>query len=144
MLRRKAHIIFYEDINDTAELIFHSLINKGEVNMMDMNNIQDIFNKSYNFDSLKEKTQEYIKNIIADGKNNFLSEEEDFIELDKLKNFIIQYNRTFLIINKCFRENPSFRLAFDLIDPDTDDTQYIYEVEYNILGELLDEYFLEV
>lgn len=113
--------------------------------MMNMKDIQDNFNTNFGFDILKEKSREYIKNIVADSENNFLSEVfEDSSMRQELNNFVIEYSKTYLIINKCLGENPSFRIVFDFINPDSGYSEYAYEIEYNILGEFLDEFFLKV
>ncbi|MGN9163741.1 hypothetical protein ACTNDY_00450 [Tissierellaceae bacterium HCP3S3_D8] len=110
-----------------------------------MKDLQDIFNEIYGFLNLKEKAQKYISEIVFDFENNFLGEVfKEPQEIYELKNFMIEYSKTCLIINKCFEENPSFRIVFDFIDPNNGYPRYSYEVEYNILGEFLDEFFYEV
>ncbi len=112
---------------------------------MNIKDIQDVFNANYGFNDLKEKSREYIKNIVVNYENNFLSEIfQDSPKSQKLNSFMIEYSKTYLIINKCLGENPSFRIVFDFINPDSGYAEFVYEIEYNIVGEFLDEFFLKV
>ncbi|MBW6411930.1 hypothetical protein KYD98_17775 [Clostridium sp. YB-6] len=115
------------------------------MNIMNIKDIQEAFNNNYNFSDLITKSREYIEEIVDNRENNFLAETiEESQKRNELKDFVIEYSKTYLIINKCLGENPSFRIAFNFINPESGYPDYVYEIEYNILGEFQDEFFLEV
>ncbi|URZ05801.1 hypothetical protein [Clostridium felsineum] len=106
---------------------------------MELKKIEELFNNMTDFNRLVEDASEYIKNILLESDNNFLSENISD-EVSSLKDLKVEYNRTHLLINENGRM-PYFRLEFYLCD--SENPKYIYEIEYNCSGEFSDEYFSE-
>lgn len=55
----------------------------------------------------------------------------------------MEYNRTDLLVNEVGNSTPSFKLQFDLYEPNETFRMYYYQVKYNYLGEFLEEDFGE-
>lgn len=112
--------------------------------MKDLRCLQDLFNEKFNFEHLKAESIEYIRGILNDCDNNFLAEEfDDYHKRHELKNLMIKYSSTNIIIN---REGffPCFRIKFYLEEPYNGRDVFTYEIEYNTVGEFTDEYFIEI
>lgn len=111
--------------------------------MKNMLEVQDRFNNEFNFHELKEITYNYIEKILNESEDEFFYDysknEKEIRELRKMR---IEYDLTQLIINRmgC---NPIFTLKFNLYKAKEETPNYTYEVEYNMNGEFLDEYFIE-
>lgn len=109
--------------------------------MRDLRNIEKMFNESFDFDSIMKNAKKDIEKTLAECETNFLTEDEEgkgypFQELT------VEYNRTCIFINKN-GSNPYFRLNFYLYEPNCETPKFMYDVDYNCLGEFLDAYFLD-
>lgn len=104
--------------------------------------VETLFNKIFEFDKLVIDSKNYIENMLQESDVNFLSEEfgDDSYFLKQLN---VVYAKTQLFLNVCERE-PYFRLQFYLYNQyNSENPQYIYELEYDSNGKFSDEYFLE-
>lgn len=108
---------------------------------MELKKVETLFNELFDFKTLVKNATQYIENILLESDTNFLSEEvtDTFCSYKQLR---VEYNKTHLFINEIGRM-PYFRLEFYLYEYASETPKYIYEVEYNSIGEFSDEYFLE-
>jgi len=74
-----------------------------------------------------------------------LSEYKDELE-DNLtfKDLEIEYVNTQLLINNHLRSSPFFRVCVQLNNPKTQIPIYQYEIEYDINGQICDDYFYNI
>ena len=104
--------------------------------------IENYFNKLINFEDLKIKTKGYLEQLIQDDKSIIFEDcTEDEIRI--IKESTIEYEDTCIFINNV-GEYPFFRIKYNLYSPKNNMLNFTYEVEYNVDGEFLDEYFLEI
>ena len=104
--------------------------------------IESYFNKLINFEELKIKTKRCFDEILQDEKSAIFEDctEE---EISKIKNSTIKYSDTYIFINN-IGSFPFFRIKYDLYFEESNIPNFTYEVEYNVNGEILDDYFLEI
>lgn len=107
---------------------------------MKLSGVEKLFNELFNFEKLLSETKEYVEKTLSECETNFLSEEFEEGECN-FKELRVEYSRTHILINKS-EGQPSFRLEFNLYEPNEDFPIYTYEVEYNSEGKFLDEYLL--
>ncbi len=109
---------------------------------MGLEKVETLFNEIFEFDKFVIDSKKYIEDTLQESDTNFLSEEfED--DCCFLKQLNVVYAKTQLFVNVCERE-PYFRLQFYLYNQyNSENPQYIYELEYDSTGNFSDEYFLE-
>ncbi len=111
-----------------------------------MNNLIDIqekFNNVFDFPKLKENTKKYIERVLTESDDEFFFDYgTNKNEIQDLRKMRIDYELTQINLN---REGsmPCFSLKYYLYCENEVSPQYTYEVEYNLNGEFLDEYFLK-
>ena len=109
---------------------------------MNLLNLEKLFNDTYSFEEIKIKSIKLLEDLLWNSDSNFLKEEEEKLSDNlKLKDFIIRYKCTQLLINNHDREYPFFRICLELLHPETEIQRYYYDIEYTIDGEFSDEYF---
>lgn len=112
------------------------------VKYVDLKSIEETFNNVYDFEILKHKTGQRLKELVQNYPNNFLKDEQG--SLPKGLNYSdlsIRYKCVNIFINNFDREVPFFRICFDLVHPMTGIQIFYYDVDYNIDGKFSDEYF---
>ncbi|WBW95235.1 hypothetical protein [Oceanirhabdus sp. W0125-5] len=112
---------------------------------MNLKEIEEKFNKHYNFEELKQYIINSTKELINNWETNYLFEYKDELPNNlTFKDLEIEYLCTHLIINNKTRISPFFRVCVQLNNPKTDIGLYQYEIEYGINGEIYDDYFIEL
>ncbi|ODP29529.1 hypothetical protein PTI45_01012 [Paenibacillus nuruki] len=112
------------------------------VRRMDLKSIEHTFNLIYDFEKLKDSTQEILEELVHKCSTNFLKDEERSLPKGlSYSDLTIQYRYVSIFVNSFDREFPYFRICFDLVHPKTGIQLFYYHVDYNIDGEFSDEYF---
>ena len=110
---------------------------------MNLSEIQEEFNKHYNFNELKEKSLKQLEELLYDKE--FLKEMDIILPCNlTIKDLKIEFISSNLILNDTTRAKPYFFMCMQLIDPKNCIAYYKYDIEYSIDGDLLDDYFFKI
>ncbi len=111
---------------------------------MKLVSFEKTFEEEYFFDELKQKTINNIQSILDNSDSNFLKDSIDELPQGILfSDLKIEYRATYIMLKKANGAKPSFRLVFDLLEPNDDEELFTYEIEYNSDSEYLDDFFLD-
>lgn len=112
------------------------------VKYVDLKSLEETFNNVYDFEMLKHKTGQHLKELVQNYPQNFLKDEQGSLPKGlSYSDLNIRYKCVNIFINNFDREAPFFRICFDLVHPRTGIQIFYYDVDYNIDGEFSDEYF---